>query len=294
MLVPGAAHASGLLDLNARDVTLEVHGARALVQYVANGRARHVLVWGAINARSSESGLPQERFQRDYSGGLRLEHRAVWKTFRDECRPYDGPPLAYLVTACTAPDGTHWALQSWQRNLPHRGWPPWTAWQSAWELRISHWIGPLAQVELHTDWAFKGEAHDLFGRLTYDGSPVYGFHATAAGAPTDSYGRSVYIDTFDSAYGAGWKRETSVLFRKPSGAFCYSFWPTHDASLPGSPARPAGNGTRYRVSVVGPGVTPDVVAEAPDPGPYDPQLEKQLDAVFTRVMAGDSFCSTQH
>ena len=50
--------------------------------------------------------LPQVRFERDYSGGLRLEHRAVWKTFRNECRPYDGPPLAYLVTACTAPDGT--------------------------------------------------------------------------------------------------------------------------------------------------------------------------------------------
>ena len=127
----------------------------------------------------------------------------MWVRFRNECRPYDGPPLAYLVTACTAPDGSYWALQSWQRNLPHRGWTAWTAWQSAWELRLSHWSGPVAHVELFTDWAFGGQAHDIFGRMTYDGSPVHGFHSTSNGAPTDAYGRGLYIDTFDSAYGAG-------------------------------------------------------------------------------------------
>ncbi len=294
MLVPGAARASGLLDVNAQNVSLEVHGTRALVQYTANGRARHVLVWGAINARSPESGLPQVRFERDYSGGLRLEHRSVWKRFGNQCRPYDGPPLAYLVTACTAPDGTYWALQSWQRDLPHRGFTPWTAAQSDWELRVSHWSGATARAELYTDWAFHGEAHDIFGHLTYDGSPVHGFHSTSLGMPTDAYGRGVYIDTFDSAYGPGWRRETSILARKPTGAFCYSFWPTHDRSLPGSPTRPAGNGTQYRISVVGPGVTPDVVAVAPDPGNYNPQVERRQDALFTQVIAGDKFCSTQH
>ena len=142
--------------------------------------------------------------------------------------------------------------------------------------------GPTARAELYTDWAFRGEAHDIFGRLSYDGSPVHGFHSTSLGMPTDAYGRGVYIDTFDSAYGPGWRRETSILARKPTGAFCYSFWPTHDGSLPGSPARPAGNGTKYRISVVGPGVTPDVVAVARDLGNYDPQVEKRQDALFTR------------
>ena len=65
-------------------------------------------------------------------------------------------------------------------------------------------------------------------------------------------------------------------------------------SLPGRPGRPAGNGTRYRISVVGPGVTPDVVAEAGDLGPYDVQVERQQDVFFTKVIAGDRFCSTQH
>ena len=294
MLVPGVARASDLLDVNATKITLKVHGGRALVEYRAKGKARHVLAWGAVNARTPESGLPQVRFQHDYSGGLKLEHRAMWVRFADQCRPYDGPPLAYLVTACKAPDGSYWALQSWQRNLPHRGFEPWTVDQRAWELRLSHWSGPIASVELYTDWAFHGDAHDIFGRMTYGGLPVHGFHTTANGEPTDSYGRSLYIDTFGSAYGPGWQRETSIVFRKPSGAFCYSFWPTHDVSLPGRPGRPAGNGTRYRISVVGPGVTPDVVAEAGDLGPYDVQVERQQDVFFTKVIAGDRFCSTQH
>jgi hypothetical protein len=280
--------------VNAQNITLKVNGARALVEYTAQGKPRHVLVWGAINARTPETGKPQVRFKHDYSGGLALEHRAMWKKFSDQCRPYDGPPLSYLLIACKAPDGSYWALQSWQRNLPHRGWDPWTDTQKAWELRVSHWSGPIAQLELYTDWAFNGDAHDIFGRMTYGGVPVHGFHTTANGEPTDAYGRSLYIDTYGSAYGPGWQRETSIVFRKPSGAFCYSFWPTHDVSLPGKPARPAGNGAKYRISVVGPGVTPDATAEARDLGPYDPEVEKQQDAVFTRIIAGDKFCATQH
>jgi hypothetical protein len=294
MLVASTAQASDLLDVNAQAITLKVHGGRALVEYRANGEARHVLVWGAINARTPESGLPQVRFKHDYSGGLKLEHRAMWVSFKDECRPYDGPPLGYLVTGCKAADGSYWAIQSWQRNLPHRGWDAWTDVQRQWELRVSHWNGEMAHLELYADWAFHGDAHDIFGRMTYGGMPVHGFHTTSNGEPTDSYGRSLYIDTFDSAYGLGFKRETSIVFRKPSGAFCYSFWPTHDVSLPGKPARPEGHGTKYRISVVGPGVTPDVSTETLDLGKYDPQVEGQQDVLFTKVIAGDKFCSTQH
>src|SRR5437762_5417992 len=59
MLVVGSARASDLLDVNAQDIKLQVHGKRALVEYSANGKARHVLVWGAINARTPESGTTQ-------------------------------------------------------------------------------------------------------------------------------------------------------------------------------------------------------------------------------------------
>jgi hypothetical protein len=287
ILVAPPARASDLIGENGTKITLAVDGGRALVEWREKGVQRRLIAWGAIDARTSDSGLPQVRFKHDYTA-------KGWRKLVDQCELYDGPPLAYLIVACKAPDGSYWALQSWQRSLPHRGFAPWLPEQTDWDLRLSHWSAPLAKVELYTDWAFNGDAHDIFGRLTYAGKPVYGFHTTSSGAPTDSYGRSLYIDTYDSAYGPGWKRETSVVFRKPSGAFCYSFWPTHDVSLPGKPARPAGNGTHYRISVVGPGVTPDVTAEAADQGAYNVSTERTQDQLFTQVSAGDPFCSKQH
>jgi hypothetical protein len=133
----------------------------------------------------------------------------------------------------------------------------------------------------------------------YAGAPVHGFRSTRNGIPADGYGRNLYIDTLDSAYGPGWHRETSILFRKPTGSFCYSFWPTRDASLPGSPSRPAGNGRRYRITVAGPGVTPDVVWEGAGLADFNPQnpehvaYERRMDAIFMRLVAGDRFCPTQ-
>src|SRR4030095_13614508 len=117
-----------------------------------------------------------------------------------------------------------------------------------------------------------GQAHDLFGRLTYLGNPVYGFGTGPDGSPSDRYGRGLYIDTFNSAYGEGWKRETSTVLRTGSGAFCYSFWPSTDKTLPGYPnnRRPAGNGQRYRITVEGPGATPTVMLEGDGVHNFDP------------------------
>jgi hypothetical protein len=289
-------------DTNVANATLAVDATgHALVSYTrADGRARHVLVWGAVNALPPSADVPQAHFRFDYSGGW-ASHRngRYWRSFANRCRPYDGPPLAYLVTACKAPDGSYWALRSWQRKLPHRGFRPWRAGQTAFSLDVSHWSGEPGSLELYADWAFGGEAQGLFGRLTYRGVPVHGFGTTRTGAPTDRYGRGLYIDTLDSPYGPGWRRETSIVFRNPTGSFCYSFWPTTDVTLPGRPARPAGDGARYRISVMGPGVTPDLVAEAASPGRYDPgdphdvAFEQQQLRRFDQVTAGDRFCPTQ-
>jgi hypothetical protein len=294
------AAASDRLDVNATDVKLAVSrdGKTALVTYRAGGKLRHTLVWGAVNALPPSETVPQVRFRIDWSGGWSSRHRLVWKSFGNACRPYTGPPLAQLVAACTAPDGSHWALQKWQPGLPHRGYPPYRAGQTDWELDVSHWTGPLAELEVHADWAF-GSAHDLFGRLLYRGVPVHAFGTTTGGAPRDRYGRSLHIDTLDSAYGPGWKRETSIVTRKPTGVFCYSFWPTHDVSLPGAPARPAGNGSSYRIEVLGPGVTPNLVAEVRDPGEYDANdpdkasYERQMNERLLQLSAGDTFCPAQ-
>ena len=303
VLAPAAVASSPLSDVNLRDVRLEVnrHG-EALVSYVRdNGQPRHVLLWGAVNALAPATDVPQVSFSRDYAGGWRKHHDAsYWRRFRNACAPYDGPPLPFLVAACKAPDGSYWAVQSWQRRLPHRGVDPWLPEQGAWSFDVSHWTGPLASLELHVDWpkTFNYETEQIFGRLTYAGQPVHGFKTTSSGAPTDGYGRGLYIDTLDSAYGPGWKRETSIVFRNPTGAFCYSFYPTNDVSLPGHPVRPAGNGSRYRLSVIGPGVTPDVEAEVAAIGRYsgdaaDVALEHRELEAYDAITAGDKFCATQ-
>jgi hypothetical protein len=301
-VVAPSAVASERVDVNATSVRLAVNArGTAMVTYHARGRTFHLLVWGAVNARPPSQTVRQVHFRFDWSGGWKSRHRLVWKNFRNTCAKYDGPPLVYLVDACKLRDGSYWALQAWQPYLPHRGYPPWLPRQTQWELHVSHWTGPLAQLEAYTDWAFNGQAHDLFGRLQYLGNPVYGFGIGRNGAPNDRYGRSLYIDTLDSAYGAGWKRETSISFRRGSGAFCYSFWPTHDNTLPGYPdnPRPAGQGKRYRITVEGPGVTPDLQWEGAGLHDFNPSnradvdYERRMDALFMQFLGSDKFCPTQ-
>lgn len=304
LLAPSAFASGAFSDPSVKVPTLEVNAkGEALVSYVRQGgQPRHVLVWGAINALPPSADVPQVHFKFDYAGGWGKYHDAsYWKAFRNACRPYDGPALPFLVAACTAPDGSYWALQTWQRKLPHRGVAPWLPSQGAWSLDISHWTGAPAQLVLSVDWpkTFNYETEQIFGDMVYAGQPVHGFGTTASGAPTDGYGRGLYIDTFDSAYGPGWKRETSIVFHDPAGSFCYAFYPTNDVSLPGRPSRPAGNGARYRISVIGPGVTPDVEAEVAGIGAYDPSneqdvaLEQSRLTLFDEVTAGDRFCATQ-
>ena len=107
--------------------------------------------------------------------------------------------------------------------LPNYGLTP-TPKQAVWELRLSHWTGDLPALTVNTNWAYRKFDH-LFGTFLYDGAPVHGFRSTAGGNPLDSFGRNLYVDTFNSAYGAGWKRENSFLMHKGTGTFCYGFYP---------------------------------------------------------------------
>jgi hypothetical protein len=273
------ANGSQLVDRNAKAPTLSVNASgEALLTYSTEGKVRHVLAWGAENAISPTRARPQVAFDLDYAGGWGKYRREYWKTFANSCSAYDGPPLAWLVTACKSPDGSYWALQAWQRALPNYGVPP-TATQAVWELRLSHWSGELPVLTVTTDWAWHRWDH-LFGMYSYAGNPVFGFKATATGAPLDSFGRNVYLDTFDSRYGQGWKRENSFLTHTHSGGFCYSVNPHGD--------HPTGKGTKYRATVEGPGVTPDVLWEGPAPGPYNRELDAVANAAERRL--GDPHC----
>ena len=126
---------------------------------------------------------------------------------------------------------------------------------------------------MYQNWAHGGVRH-IFGRLTYDGQGVYGFTSTPRGNPLDGYGRNVYVDTFGSAYGKGWHRANSFLTHHRGhtlGDFCFAFY--------AHAGHPNGNGTKYRATVEGPGVTPDVMWEANDIGPLDPAVQEQMRAL---------------
>ena len=264
LALAGSASASQLIDRNATNVKLKVsRDGKAMLTYRARGRRWDVLAWGALNALHPTTVRKQVQFRLDRAGGWGTFGKKL--EFENACRPYDGPTLAHVVAACKAPDGSYWAVQRWQRALPNLGLFPWLPEQRAWALHLSHWTGPLAVLEGWTDWSWNGRYHHIFGRLTYLGRPVHGFKTNQFGARKDKYGRLVYLDTFGSKHGPGWRRENSFVTHKGTGVFCYNFRARNP--LKGGYAHPPryrggvrgpGNGEAYRMIVEGPGVTPDV------------------------------------
>ncbi len=200
------------------DPTLKVNARGiALVEYTtAAGLRRHVLVWGAIDGIPHQTNPPavQPGFQMDYSGGWKSrKNPGYWRSLRDGCARYDGPALPFFVVGCKAPDGTYWALQAWQRNLPMRGFAPWTAKQRGVELHVSHWSGEPPRLEVYRHWTY-GRSTQVFGRLLYRGQPVSG-RGRRAPRPCATSGRGTSsrwwpIDTFGSDFGPGWKHDTAI------------------------------------------------------------------------------------
>ena len=271
LLLAAPAGASELIARNASNVRLQADAqGRALISFRSEGQSRQLRAWGAVNARPPSQAQPQVAFKLQYGGTIGP----------NTCGAYRGPPLAWKVAACTASDGTHWALQAWQRMLPNYGVSA-SGERAAWELRLSHWAGPLATLEIWTDWSYR-RFHHLYGRFTYNGGGVFGFRSTRFGVPLDTYGRNVFVDTFNSTYGAGWKRENSFLTHKPTGGFCYGFYP-HGP-------HPIGAGRKYRATVIGPGVTPDVAWEGSAPGPYDAATDAQANDAQRAVLGADPRC----
>jgi hypothetical protein len=284
-----AAFGSDKVDAEATDVSLQVNArGEALVSYTRpGGRIRRVLVWGAVNALPPDPIRPQVRFRFDYSGGWKKYGRQIWRSFPNRCRPYDGPALVFLVAACKAPDGSYWALQQWQRNLPMRGFDPFRPGHAAYELHVSHWTGELPVLEVSPNWTYDGQFQGLFGRMTYGGAAVHGFR-TPSDRRIEPYARYVYIDTFNSAYGAGWKHDAAKVTHLRNGAFCYSFVPqTPPPGYPSDAPRGPGNGERHRVIAMGPGVTPVVHWEGAGLGPFDPERDAAFNELFDRIVGPD-------
>ena len=120
----------------------------------------------------------------------------------------------------------------------------------------------------------------LFGTYTYRGVPGLRLRLDAHRPAARRFGRNLYVDTLDSAYGPGWKRENSFLTHKGTGVFCYSINP-HGA-------HPAGNGVKYRATIQGPGVTPDVMWEGVPLGAYDKDADEALNQKIAAL--NDTLC----
>jgi hypothetical protein len=254
-------------NVSRPSLTIDQQG-RAHVTYYNAGRKKVLTAWDAINALAPSTARAQVKFKIRYGQGG-----------SSACLPYDGPALAWVVAACKAPDGSYWALQSWVRLKQNFGGTGGDK-----ELHLSHWSGPLARLDIYQNWAYSKYRH-MFGRLTYDGVGVYGFEATGDGAPLDSYGRNIYVDTFNSRYGKGWHRENSFLTHhngRTLGDFCYGFF-AHGS-------RPPGKGTKYRATAEGPGVTPDVMWADNDMGSFSAALQATQQALERSW--GDPKCRT--
>ena len=165
--------------------------------------------------RDRRAEVRQVAFKLDYSGGWGLYRRQLWRTHKNACARYDGPALAWFVTGCRAPDGSYWAIQSWQRLLPNYGLAPNRA-QAAWELRLSHWQGDLPpardQARLGVP-ALRPPLRDV--RVPRPSDLRLPRHADPEAAR--HHARNLYLDTFNSAYGPGWKRENGFLTQNPAG-----------------------------------------------------------------------------
>jgi hypothetical protein len=255
----------------------------AVVTYKSAGVWHHVLVWGAVNARTYSTQVRQVAFKVDYSGGFGSVFGArAWTRISNQCVPDPGlkARLALAVAACTMRSNPreHWALQSWQRILPNAGVYPRTALQTARELHVSHWTDAYMPV-LWLKWGWSNAAFNvhydhLYGVFAFDGHRVYGHASTSVGNPTDTYGRNIYVDTLNpvwSRYGAyqqpgGWIRFNGFLTHYPHGDFCASVYKTNfGVTRPGYNAA-----TLYRATAMGPGVTPIVRWVGPPPGYYSP------------------------
>ena len=271
----------------------------AMLSYTSGGKIVHVLAWGreasvgppkqvkftlaydggytkyfrenpvaqaAIkNLRDLQRQMARATAARDNPQRYSLKPRIAaayatnyWQTCT--CPPYDGPTVADMVIACKAPDGSYWAIQSWDRDLPDYGVTPTEA-QSQIEVHLAHWTGQIPTLTVVADWAYGGQWNHLWGTYTYNGGGIHGYKSTSRGVPLDLFGRNLYVDTYDSAYGRGWWRENGFLTHNPGGTWCYSVNP-HGS-------HPAGTGSQYRLTILGLGVTPDVSVIVPAPGPYD-------------------------
>ena len=88
---------------------------------------------------------------------------------------------------------------------------------------LSHLAGPFALLEIWLDESARRLRPPVRSLDSYPGFPVFGYSSTPNGVPLDPYGRNIYLDTYDSAYGPGWGAREHLPDAQSDGHFCYGF-----------------------------------------------------------------------
>jgi len=246
----------------------------AVVSYkTSSGAAKHVLAWNGLDFRRFTPSAPQVQFKVNYGGGHGSAFGdGAWSKVKNRCVRNNSliDLLPVCVYACSMSDGTHWALQSWQHQLPSLGRKP-SSLEAASELHLSHFrLESLPSLWIKVAWDYYGVAQPindhLYGTFSAHGIPASG----AVGQPASSYTRSVYVDVLNDQWAkkgafkqsGGWIRWASFVVNAPLGDFCVG---VYQNQFGGSfPYFNLSSG--YRAFAMGPGVTPIAYWEGPPPG----------------------------
>ena len=234
--VPGSAGGAIFGDANVGNPTLKVSAKGiALVEYTTMaGLKRRVLVLGAIDGLAHQTDptvhaveLPDGLLGRLEEPGesallARSEHpvRALRRPGAAvlRCR-LQGARRHVLGAAGVAAKPADAGLRSWTER------------QRGVELHVSHWSGELPEFQLFRHWTYGAAHQGIFGRLLYRGAPVFGTRTPSASV-RDEWSRNVYIDTFNSDFGPGWRHDMAIATHVCNGGFCDPFVPQRPARLP--------------------------------------------------------------
>ena len=194
-VIAPSAEASQLVDRNASGIVLAVNArGEALLTYRAEGRVKHVLAWGGINAIAPARGAQQQHFWLDYAGGWGKYHRTYWRGISEPLPPLFGPAARPIGR------GLHRARRFvLGRSRRGSALPNFGGMRAPWGWVAFPLTGALAVLTVKQDWARRRWDHS-HGSLRYAGRPVYGFHTSVDGRPLDRFGRLIYVDTFDSRH----------------------------------------------------------------------------------------------
>ena len=248
----------------------------ALFTYNKADGIHHVLVWGAINAIAPTGRRAPGEVQARLFRRLGLAPHALLEEVRLHVRPLRRPGACesrrslqgarrlVLGGAELAAAASGSRLHAVGRGSPRA------------VARGLALVGRHRAARDRLGLGLRRPLPGLFGRFTYRGSARCTASARRASVrPPTASAVSIYLDTYNSVYGQGWRRENSFVSHNPTGVFCYGFYPfdptkggyTHPAGW--TAMRGPGTGEKYRLTASGPGVTPNISVIVPGLHPFD-------------------------